>query len=131
NGRAALRPVARRSRRHRGQGLGRGRPRQVHRKAAEPGRQSGAVVVEGADRAAAGRARRQEYAAGCLMNEAAPVTLTAAAPSVPESTPRRPPVIDITSLSLTFITNDGPVEALSGINLQVQRGEFISLIGPS
>jgi NitT/TauT family transport system ATP-binding protein len=46
-------------------------------------------------------------------------------------TRRVPPVIDINSLSLTFITNDGPVEALSGINLQVQRGEFVSLIGPS
>ena len=41
------------------------------------------------------------------------------------------PVIDITGLSLTFITNDGPVEALSGINLKVGRGEFVSLIGPS
>ena len=42
-----------------------------------------------------------------------------------------PPVIDISNLSLTFMTGDGPVEALSSINLQVQRGEFVSLIGPS
>jgi NitT/TauT family transport system ATP-binding protein len=41
------------------------------------------------------------------------------------------PVIDVSALSLTFITNDGPVEALSGINLKVNRGEFVSLIGPS
>ena len=40
-------------------------------------------------------------------------------------------VIDITGLSLTFMTNDGPVEALSGIGLKVGRGEFVSLIGPS
>ena len=40
-------------------------------------------------------------------------------------------VIDIRDLSLTFMTNDGPVEALSGINLTVGRGEFVSLIGPS
>ncbi len=40
-------------------------------------------------------------------------------------------VIDIRNLSLTFVTNDGPVEALSGIDLSVYRGEFISLIGPS
>ncbi len=41
------------------------------------------------------------------------------------------PVIDISRLELTFITNDGPVEALADINLTVKRGEFISLIGPS
>lgn len=41
------------------------------------------------------------------------------------------PVIDIRGLSLTFMTRDGPVEALSGINLEVARGEFVSLIGPS
>jgi len=41
------------------------------------------------------------------------------------------PVIDISGLSLTFVTRDGPVEALSGIGLKVARGEFVSLIGPS
>ena len=40
-------------------------------------------------------------------------------------------VIDIRGLSLTFETNDGPVEALSNINLDVRRGEFVSFIGPS
>jgi NitT/TauT family transport system ATP-binding protein len=40
-------------------------------------------------------------------------------------------VIDIRDLSLTFMTNDGQVEALSGIDLKVARGEFVSLIGPS
>jgi NitT/TauT family transport system ATP-binding protein len=40
-------------------------------------------------------------------------------------------VIDIDRLGLTFTTNDGPVEALSDINLKVGRGEFVSLIGPS
>src|SRR5581483_10693719 len=30
-----------------------------------------------------------------------------------------------------FQTNDGPVQALSGIDLSVARGEFVSLIGPS
>lgn len=39
--------------------------------------------------------------------------------------------IAISGLSLTFMTGDGPVEALSGINLDVGRGEFVSLIGPS
>jgi len=41
------------------------------------------------------------------------------------------PVIDIGDLSLTFRTADGPVTALTGINLGVGRGEFVSLIGPS
>jgi NitT/TauT family transport system ATP-binding protein len=41
------------------------------------------------------------------------------------------PVISIADLSLTFMTGDGPVEALTGIDLTVGRGEFVSLIGPS
>lgn len=40
-------------------------------------------------------------------------------------------VIDIEKLSLTFETGDGPVYALSNINLDIQRGDFVSLIGPS
>jgi len=40
-------------------------------------------------------------------------------------------VIAIEHLGLTFTTNDGPVEALSNIDLSVGRGEFVSLIGPS
>lgn len=42
-----------------------------------------------------------------------------------------PSVIDIHGLSLTFNTNDGPVQALSNIDLTVKRGEFVSFIGPS
>jgi NitT/TauT family transport system ATP-binding protein len=40
-------------------------------------------------------------------------------------------VIDIRGLSLTFETNDGPVHALSNIDLDVKRGDFVSFIGPS
>jgi NitT/TauT family transport system ATP-binding protein len=40
-------------------------------------------------------------------------------------------VIAARHLSLTFITNDGPVHALSNINLDISEGEFVSLIGPS
>ena len=39
--------------------------------------------------------------------------------------------IDIIGLSLRFDTRDGPVQALSNINLKVARGEFVSFIGPS
>ena len=40
-------------------------------------------------------------------------------------------VITARDLDLTFQTNDGPVYALSKINLDVAEGEFVSLIGPS
>ena len=40
-------------------------------------------------------------------------------------------VIDIADLSLSFQTSDGPVQALSGVSLNIARGEFVSFIGPS
>ncbi|MCB1386304.1 MAG: ABC transporter ATP-binding protein, partial [Nitratireductor sp.] len=40
-------------------------------------------------------------------------------------------VISAKDLSLTFETNDGPVHALSDVNLEVNKGDFISFIGPS
>jgi NitT/TauT family transport system ATP-binding protein len=41
------------------------------------------------------------------------------------------PVISASGLSLDFQTRDGPVHALSDVNLDIAPGEFISLIGPS
>ncbi len=41
------------------------------------------------------------------------------------------PVIDAKGLGLTFQTGDGPVVALSDVNLAVRRGDFVSFIGPS
>ena len=40
-------------------------------------------------------------------------------------------VIEADDLSLTFQTADAPVHALSGIDLAVREGDFVSLIGPS
>lgn len=40
-------------------------------------------------------------------------------------------VIETKNLSLTFQTNDGPVHALSEIDLEVAQGDFVSFIGPS
>ncbi|MEP0941157.1 MAG: ABC transporter ATP-binding protein [Rhizobiaceae bacterium] len=40
-------------------------------------------------------------------------------------------VVSAQDLSLTFETNDGPVHALSKVNLDVQQGDFVSFIGPS
>ena len=41
------------------------------------------------------------------------------------------PVIKAKNLCLTFETNDGPVQALKNINLEIGKGEFVSFIGPS
>ncbi|PIB24727.1 sulfonate ABC transporter ATP-binding protein [Amylibacter kogurei] len=40
-------------------------------------------------------------------------------------------VIEAKNLSLTFQTNDGPVHALQDINLEINKGDFVSFIGPS
>ena len=40
-------------------------------------------------------------------------------------------IIEAKNLDLTFQTNDGPVHALSDINLTIEKGEFVSFIGPS
>lgn len=40
-------------------------------------------------------------------------------------------VVDAQNLSLIFETNDGPVHALQDVNLQINKGDFVSFIGPS
>jgi NitT/TauT family transport system ATP-binding protein len=40
-------------------------------------------------------------------------------------------VVSAKSLGLTFQTNDGPVQALSNVDLTIGKGEFVSFIGPS
>ena len=40
-------------------------------------------------------------------------------------------VVSAKNLSLTFETNDGPVHALSNVDLEVKKGDFVSFIGPS
>ena len=41
------------------------------------------------------------------------------------------PKIFANSLDLTFSTNDGPVDALKDVNLDINEGDFVSFIGPS
>ena len=41
------------------------------------------------------------------------------------------PVISAANLSLTFQTADGPVHALKDVNLNIDKGDFVSFIGPS
>ena len=40
-------------------------------------------------------------------------------------------VVQASGLNLTFETNDGPIHALSGVDLNIGKGEFVSFIGPS
>jgi NitT/TauT family transport system ATP-binding protein len=42
-----------------------------------------------------------------------------------------PAVVAACKLGLTFQTNDGPVQALSNVDLTIGKGEFVSFIGPS
>src|SRR5918998_1059084 len=55
----------------------------------------------------------------------------AAATNGATAAPARSAVIDIRGLSLTYDAADGPVYALSNVDLQVAEGEFVSFIGPS
>src|SRR5271156_5783141 len=52
-------------------------------------------------------------------------------PDCGDKTPAADAAIEISGVSLRFDTADGPVEALSNVNLRVARGEFVSFIGPS
>ncbi|MEJ1992523.1 MAG: ABC transporter ATP-binding protein [Maritimibacter sp.] len=41
------------------------------------------------------------------------------------------PVIKAAGVDLTFETKDGPVHALKGVDLEINKGDFVSFIGPS
>ncbi|MBO9467454.1 ABC transporter ATP-binding protein [Tropicibacter sp. R15_0] len=40
-------------------------------------------------------------------------------------------VIQAKNLDLTYQTNDGPIHALKGVDLDINKGDFVSFIGPS
>lgn len=49
----------------------------------------------------------------------------------PAVSPALAGVVSLRSLCLTYETEDGPVQALSNVDLSVAPGEFVSFIGPS
>ena len=60
--------------------------------------------------------------------------VAAAAKLKPDDRKAPPPAdaaIEISGLSLRFNTADGPVQALSDINLKVARGELCAALSPS
>ena len=54
-----------------------------------------------------------------------------ASPTQPAAATVTATVIEASGLGLTFETSDGPVHALSNVDLTIGKGEFVSFIGPS
>jgi NitT/TauT family transport system ATP-binding protein len=57
--------------------------------------------------------------------------VAAGAGGAAENGAKRRKVVAIDKLSLTFSTADGPVYALSNVDLTIEAGDFVSFIGPS
>jgi NitT/TauT family transport system ATP-binding protein len=62
---------------------------------------------------------------------AMPIPAATEPDDAPAPGPGRRSVVQARGLSLTFETADGPVYALSDIDLDIDQGEFVSFIGPS
>ncbi len=54
-----------------------------------------------------------------------------AQPDVVIAVPDQPPVVSVNHVDVSYASAKGTFQALSGVSLDVARGEFVSLIGPS
>jgi len=69
---------------------------------------------------------------GGLFRVVKPMHMAASAVSETRvSSAVRPLAVDVRDVSLTYEAADGEVAALSGVNLAIAEGEFVSFIGPS
>ena len=60
------------------------------------------------------------------------MSVLSAAPAISSPTAlQSAPVVSARGLGLMFKTNDGPVHALSNVDLDIGKGDFVSFIGPS
>ena len=55
----------------------------------------------------------------------------AAQPGTTSAADARAPAVEARRLGLTFVTSDGPVQALVDVDIAIAPGEFVALIGPS
>lgn len=51
--------------------------------------------------------------------------------SEPQNVTRKAPVISLNSINKTYQVGDQALHALQGVNLNIQQGDYISLMGPS
>lgn len=77
------------------------------------------------------RAAEDEPGAAPAMLSSSTLSLRTA-PARPDPRPApAEPAVSARNLFLTYETADGPVFALSGVDLSIAKGEFVSFIGPS
>ncbi len=65
------------------------------------------------------------------MGSARQMSVMSPAAEGPVSTASPASVVSARDLGLVFKTNDGPVTALTGVTLDIRKGDFVSFIGPS